>query len=67
MLAAANVQAEIEGRTPAAKYAHEIRSVIDEGGRDSIYLHKQAWTDDSGDVNQGLVWWWAKLAQEKTV
>ncbi len=65
-VAAANVQAEIEGRTPSARYEHEIRSVIDEGGRDSIYLHKKLWTDESGDVSQGRVWRWAKLVQEKT-
>lgn len=65
-VAAANVQAEIEGRTPSAKYEHEIRSVIDEGGRDSIYLHKKLWTDEIGDVSQGNVWRWAKLVQEKT-
>ena len=65
-VAAANVQAEIEGRTPAAKYEHEIRSVIDEGGRDSMYLHQKLWTDESGDVSEGLVWRWAKLVQEKT-
>ncbi|MGB7923080.1 MAG: FAD-dependent oxidoreductase [Pyrinomonadaceae bacterium] len=65
-VAAANAQAEIEGRTPSAKYEHEIRSVIDEGGRDSIYLHKKLWTDEIGDVSQGRVWRWAKLAQEKT-
>ncbi len=65
-VAAANVQAEIEGRTPSAKYAHEINSVIDEGGRESIHLHKQLWRDDAGDVSQGRVWRWAKLVREKT-
>jgi len=65
-VAAANVQAEIEGRAPSANYEHEIRSVIDEGGRDSIYLHKKLWTDETGDVSQGRVWRWAKLVQEKT-
>jgi hypothetical protein len=40
--------------------------VIDEGGRDSIYLHKKLWTDEIGDVSEGRVWRWAKLAQEKT-
>ena len=65
-VAAANVQAEIEGRVPQAKYQHEIRSIIDEGGRYSIYLHKKLWTDETEDVSQGRVWRWAKLVQEKT-
>jgi hypothetical protein len=65
-VAAANVQAEIEGRKPSAKYEHEIRSIIDEGGRDSIYLHKKLWMDETGDVSQGRIWHWAKMVREKT-
>lgn len=65
-VAAANVQGEIEGRAPSAQYEHEIRSIIDAGGRDSIYLHKKLWTDEIGDVSQGRVWRWAKLVQEQT-
>jgi sulfide:quinone oxidoreductase len=63
-VAATNLQAEIEGRIPLAKYEHEIRSVIDEGGRDSIYLHKELWTDETADVSQGRVWHWAKRVRE---
>ncbi|MDQ3253480.1 MAG: hypothetical protein M3R15_06175 [Acidobacteriota bacterium] len=57
-------KAAIEGRTSSAKCEHEIRSVIDEGGRDSIYL-RRLWTNEGGDIRQGRVWRWAKLVQEK--
>lgn len=64
-VAAANVLAEIEGRLPVAEYNHEIMLVIDEGSKDSIFLHKKLWTDDVATVRQGRFWHWAKLAQEK--
>src|SRR5215213_10015556 len=64
-VAAANVAAEIEGRAPEAEYEHETRFVIDEGGRDSIYLHKKLWADDPAGVRQGHFWSWAKRAHEK--
>jgi sulfide:quinone oxidoreductase len=64
-VAAANVAAEIEGREPVAEYDHEMRFVIDEGGRDSIYMQKKLWTDDAASVRQGRFWSWAKRVQEK--
>ncbi len=63
-VAAANLAAEIEGRAPDAEYEHEMRLVIDEGGRDSIYLHKDMWSDEPGSVRQGHFWSWAKRVQE---
>lgn len=64
-VAATNVAAEIEGRAPAAEYEHEARFVIDEGGRDSIYMQKKLWTDEPSSVRQGRFWNWAKRAHEK--
>lgn len=64
-VAAANVVAEIAGREPLAHYSHEMRSVIDEGGGDSVYFHKDIWTNEAADVRQGRFWSWAKRAQEK--
>lgn len=63
-VAAANIIAEIEGREPAAEYEHEVKQVIDEGGRASIYLHQNLWTDEGETVRQGRFWRWAKLAHE---
>jgi sulfide:quinone oxidoreductase len=64
-VAASNLAAEIEGREPITHYDHEMRLVIDEGGGDSIYLHKDVWTNEPGTVRQGRFWSWAKRAQEK--
>ncbi|HKS28674.1 MAG TPA: FAD-dependent oxidoreductase [Pyrinomonadaceae bacterium] len=64
-VAAANLIAEIEGREPHRTYEHELMLVIDEGGPNSIYLHKELWKDDPGTVRQGRFWQWAKWAHEK--
>jgi len=64
-VAAANLAAEIEGQELVAHYEHEMRSVIDEGGPDSLYLHKDVWTNEPGLLRQGRFWKWAKRAHEK--
>lgn len=64
-VAAANLIAEIEGRDAVAHYLHEIRLVIDEPGGDSIYLHKDVWTEEPGLVRQSRFWSWAKRVQQR--
>ena len=64
-VAATNLIAELEGQDLKAEYEHEMMLVIDEGGGDSIYLHKNLWTDDAGSVRQSRFWSWAKRIQEK--
>jgi sulfide:quinone oxidoreductase len=64
-VAATNLAAEIEGHEPVTHYDHEMRLVIDEGGSDSVYLHKDIWTNEPGTIRQGRFWSWAKRAQEK--
>jgi len=64
-VAAANLVAEINGREPVAHYSHEMRTVIDEGSEDSVYFHKDIWTNEAADVKQGRFWSWAKRVQEK--
>ncbi len=64
-VAAENLVAEIEGREPAAHYKHEIALVVDEGGRDTVYLHKNLWEDGGRTVGRGRFWSWAKRAHEK--
>jgi sulfide:quinone oxidoreductase len=65
-VAAANVLAEIEGREPKAEYNHEVKYVIDEGGADSIYLHKGLWDSSTPtEFKQGRFWSWAKRVHEK--
>jgi sulfide:quinone oxidoreductase len=64
-VAAANLAAEIDGHLPVSHYLHDLRLVIDEGGSDSIYVHKDIWTDEPALVRQGRFWSWAKRAQER--
>lgn len=59
-VAAANIIAEIEGREADALYHHELSLVIDEGGRDSIYLEKDLLSDEPENLRQGRFWGWAK-------
>ncbi|HAF13343.1 MAG TPA: hypothetical protein DCK99_06505 [Blastocatellia bacterium] len=64
-VAATNLTAEINGHEPVSQYFHEMRLVIDEGGSDSIYLHKDLWVDEPANLRQGRFWSWAKRVQEK--
>jgi sulfide:quinone oxidoreductase len=64
-VAAANIISEIQGQAPAAIYDHEMMLVIDEGGPDSIYLHKGMWTNGEATVRRGRFWGWAKRVQER--
>ena len=64
-VAATNLAAEIDGHEPVSHYDHEMRFVIDESGSDSIYLHKDIWTDEPATVRQGRFWSWAKRVQQR--
>ena len=64
-VAATNLAAEIEGSEPTSQYIHEMKFVIDEIGGDSLYLHKDIWTDEPAIIRQGRFWSWAKRIQQK--
>lgn len=63
-VAAANLAAELAGHGPVSSYIHEMRLVIDEGGSDSVYVHKDLWGNEAAKVKQGRFWGWAKHLQE---
>jgi sulfide:quinone oxidoreductase len=63
-VAAANLAAALEGKGPVAEYEHEMMLVVDEGGADSVYLHKKLW-DGGKTVSRGQFWGWAKRVHEK--
>ena len=63
-VAAANLAAAIDGHEPVSHYVHDLRCIIDDNGN-SIYLHKDIWTNEPADVSQGRYWSWAKRAQEE--
>jgi hypothetical protein len=45
-VAAANLAAQIAGRDPVAHYDHDMMMVLDVADGDSIYFHKDLWSDD---------------------
>ncbi len=64
-IAANNIVSEIEGREPFEEYYHEIATVIDAGGADSIYLHYGIWDDTEYRLKQGRFWGWAKEIHDR--
>jgi len=62
-VAAENLAAEIQGLSLPAVYDHEMMLVIDAGG-ESIFVHKDLWTDDEANLQHGRFWAWAKRIQE---
>jgi sulfide:quinone oxidoreductase len=64
-VAAENVAAEIQGRAPSAVYDHEMMLVLEAGGPDSIFLHRDLWTNDPVSVKRGRFWAWAKRRHEQ--
>lgn len=64
-VAAANLAAEIDGHEAISHYFHEMQFVIDGIGGDSLYVHKDIWTDEPATVKQGRFWSWAKRVQQK--
>ncbi|HSP63218.1 MAG TPA: FAD-dependent oxidoreductase, partial [Pyrinomonadaceae bacterium] len=63
-VAAENLAAEIDGKAPRSNYNHEMMLVIDEGGKDSLFLRQDLWYEESGNVKQGRFWSLAKRLQE---
>ena len=64
-VAAANVAAEIAGHQPISHYDHDMMMVLDVFDGESIYFHKDLWSDDPASVRQGRFWSWAKRLHEK--
>ena len=63
-VAAENLAAEIQGKAPAANYDHEMMLVIDAGGNESIFVHKDLWNEDEANIQHSRFWGWAKRKQE---
>lgn len=64
-IAAENLTAEIEGRPLFVAYDHELMLVLEAAEGDSIFVHKDLWTDDPANVSQNRFWAWAKRIQEQ--
>jgi len=63
-VAAESIISELKGREPETEYYHEIATVIDAGGPDSIYLHYGIWDDALHSVRKGRFWSVAKNAHD---
>lgn len=64
-VAAENLANQINGRAASATYDHELLSVIDAGGADTIFLRKDLTTEAPAAIKQGRFWAWAKRGQEE--
>ena len=64
-IAADNILAEIKGEEPRAEYYHEIATIIDAGGADSIYLHYGIWDDALYRLKKGKFWSLAKSVHSR--
>ncbi len=64
-VAAENILSEIKGDEPKAEYYHEINTVIDAGGADSIHLHYGIWDDRVFALQKGTFWSWAKNIHDR--
>jgi sulfide:quinone oxidoreductase len=63
-IAAENLAAEIQSRAPTATYDHEMMLVVD-AGDESIFVHKDLWTDEVANIQHSWFWGWAKRKQER--
>lgn len=64
-IAAANIISEIKGKKAEKSYYHEIATIIDAGGADSIYLHYGIWDDTQYNLKKGNFWGWAKEIHDR--
>jgi sulfide:quinone oxidoreductase len=63
-VAAENIISELTGEEPESEYYHEIATVIDAGGPESIYLHYGIWDDALYRLKKGRFWSVAKNAHD---
>jgi sulfide:quinone oxidoreductase len=64
-VAAENLAAEIQGKALTATYDHEVTLVIDAGGDDAIFVHKDLWSSKDANIQHSRFWAWAKRRQEQ--
>jgi sulfide:quinone oxidoreductase len=64
-VAAKNIASEIKGEQPDEVYHHEISTIIDQGGADSIYLQYGIWNDKLYRLQEGTLWSWVKSIHDR--
>lgn len=60
-----NIISEVEGGKPTEVYYHDIATIIDQGGSDSIYLHYGFWDDSVYKLKRGTIWGLVKRVHDK--
>ena len=65
-VASDNLGARILGKPCSVTYNHEMMMVIDEGGKESVYVEKKdLGEEEPADIYQSRFWGWAKRKQEQ--
>jgi sulfide:quinone oxidoreductase len=64
-VAAENILSEIKGEEPRREYHHEIATIIDAAGPDSIYLHYGIWDEEQYQLKTGRFWGFAKNTHDR--
>ena len=64
-VAARNIASEIRGEEPYEVYYHEIDTIIDQDGEDSIRLHYGIWDEQLYRLQKGTLWSWAKVIHDQ--
>lgn len=64
-VAAKNISAEIKGEQPEEIYYHEISTIIDQGGAESIYLNYGIWNDKLYQLQEGTPLSWVKNIHDR--
>jgi NADH dehydrogenase FAD-containing subunit len=64
-VAAENLARVLNGEEPDSVYFHEIASIIDEGGADSIYLHYGVWDKSLYRLKTGTAWSLVKRVHDR--
>lgn len=65
VVVAENISSEIKGKEPKKVYYHEIATIIDQGGAESMYLHYGIWDDVLYQLKEGRFWSWAKEIHDR--
>lgn len=64
-VAAANIVSEIRGEELNETYYHEIATIIDQGGANTIYLYYGVWDKTLYRLKKGTIWSWVKKLHDK--
>jgi sulfide:quinone oxidoreductase len=64
-VASDNLGARVLGKPCSVTYNHEMMLVIDEGGKESVYVEKDLGAEEPADIYQSRFWGWAKRKQEQ--